>query len=182
MRCSSTCTRADRLCASSPGSTRSRAWITAGPASSSAVTKWTVAPCPLVACLEGAPMSMQARILGQQCGVNVEDSPFVAGHELGRENAHEPGEHDQRRRVRLDRGGELLVVAGTRVSICRRRRAARAPRDRARSQARRRPAGRRARRPPRSPSPDRRCAPRARAYWCLGPRSGRRSARAGFTR
>src|SRR5512139_606621 len=45
MMCSAACTRAERLATSSPGSTGTRDWITAGPPSSSAVTKCTVTPC-----------------------------------------------------------------------------------------------------------------------------------------
>gem|GEM_PF-5782545 len=45
MRCSCVSTRAARLSGVSSGITGTAAWMTAGPASSSGTTKWTVQPC-----------------------------------------------------------------------------------------------------------------------------------------
>ena len=76
----------------------------------------------LVARFERALMSMQPRILGQQRRVNVEDASCVAGHELARENAHEAGEHDQRRGAPFDLGGQGPIIAGAVFGFGRRQR------------------------------------------------------------
>ena len=82
MRCSSTCTRAARLCASSSGCDPhsrlnhrgSRVEFCRHEVHRGAVLR--------IARFERALMGMQPRILGQQRGVDVEDSSLVAGDEL----------------------------------------------------------------------------------------------------
>src|SRR5271167_618761 len=48
-----------------------------------------------VARLDGAPMRMQARVLGQQRGMNVQDFSRKSLQKLRRQNAHEPRKCDQ---------------------------------------------------------------------------------------
>ena len=94
------------------GRTAIRYWITAGPASRSAVTKCTVAPCVRSPLVEHALVRVEARVFRQQRRMDVEHSPREARDELRREDAHEAGEHDEIRRVLRELGRERLVVNG----------------------------------------------------------------------
>ena len=64
----------------------------------------------LVVSIEGPLMGMEARILRQERGMNVEDPSGKEGQELRGQYTHEAGEHDQGRRVFLYDPGELGIV------------------------------------------------------------------------
>ena len=59
---------------------------------------------------EHTAMGVQARVFGQQRGVDIQNAAGVARHELGRENAHESCEHNQRWRAFVDGGGQFAII------------------------------------------------------------------------
>ena len=73
------------------------------------------------------PMRIQPRESRQQRGVDVQQAAAIARHEAGRQHAHEAGQHDQRRLMRVDclrqRGFEGLARIELRVRHHRRRHA-----------------------------------------------------------
>jgi len=85
----------------------------------------------LVVSVKRPLMGMEARILRQERGMDVEDPPGKDGQELRGQYTHEAGEHDQGRRVFLNQPGELGIVgdplsggaprpgAAGRVPLCR---------------------------------------------------------------
>jgi len=54
--------------------------------------------------VDGALVGVQAGESGQQAGVDVDQPAFVVLNEPGREDAHEAGQHHQRRPVAVDFG------------------------------------------------------------------------------
>ena len=77
-------------------------------------------PGHFAALIQRALMRVQPGKCRQQAGVNVEQPPRVAGHETGRENAHEASQRHQRGLVRVHRlrqRGVKRLAAGMRRVI-----------------------------------------------------------------
>ena len=69
-----------------------------------------------LACLENAPMRVQAWVLGQQRRVDVQYAAGVFRYELRGEYAHEAGEHDQPRRAAANGRGQFMLERGARAA------------------------------------------------------------------
>ena len=149
----------------------------AGPASSCSVTKCTVAPCFASRASRARRCVWRPGNFGSSEGWMFRIRPAIALDELRRQDAHEAGEHDQRRRVLFDGGGQFAVVSR---SIGRRGRIS-SPSGHAQFARHGEPGccrlvGQHAQ-PPRSPWPRPGCVRPARACCCRAPRSVRQSAR-----
>src|ERR1700732_5427051 len=70
-----------------------------------------------VACLEHAPMGMQAAVRGQERGVNVEHPAEVVVDEGPRQNTHETRERDHIRLVRLQRHRQRALETGAAAGL-----------------------------------------------------------------
>ena len=105
----------------SSGSTGTTACARIGPWSSSTVTWCTVSARHPAAGFDGAAVRVQARKGRQQRRMDVEQPSGVARHEARREDAHEAGQHHQRRRMRIDRIGQRRIESLARGEVLVRR-------------------------------------------------------------